>query len=42
MTRTEYNARLCALRTAYVDGELTFAAFDAAVLRLNAEAGLLG
>jgi hypothetical protein len=41
MTRTEYNRRLNFLRLAYVDGEISFAAFDAAVLRLNAQAGLL-
>jgi hypothetical protein len=41
MTRTEYSRRLNLLRLAYVDGEITFAAFDAAVLRLNAEADLL-
>lgn len=41
MTRTEYNRRLNILRAAYVNDEISFAAFDAAVLILNAEAGLL-
>lgn len=42
MTTTEYNRRSNILRLAYADGDLTFAAYDAAMLRLNAEAGLLG
>lgn len=40
MTQAEYNRRELALRNAYINGDMTFDALDAAVAALRCIAGL--